>query len=101
MFNSPFKKHYKKVWSLVFPFPPATYLSVTNHKSLKANVLDAVVDNYYVIPSYPEIHGSIGVSINVHRNDTEIKVTMLGYPNRFKNATKFLQTFKKNIEKNK
>lgn len=95
--SSPFKKHYKKAWGYFYPKSANTYLSITSHKKMTLGVNDAVLKNYYVVQPYPEIHGSSGIAINVHRNEEYVNITLLGYPERVKYVENFLEDFKKNL----
>lgn len=94
---SPFKKHYRKAWAYFFPKSANTYLSITNHRSMKLKIDDVIMKNYYVIQPYPEIHGSSGVSINVHRNEESVNLTLLGYQDRVRSVENFLTEFKNNL----
>jgi len=99
IYYSPFKSTFKNAWKLFFPKSASTYLSVTNHKNMNLQILDAKLDNYYVIQPYPEIHGSSGISINMHRNNDYVYITAVGYPNRFLKSDQFLDELEKLVIK--
>lgn len=94
---SPFKKSAKKAWTESFPRSAGAYASVITHDDLEYRLNDMIIGGYFVVQPYPEIHGALGISVNIHKNKTDVFLTTVFYNKRFPNGYKFIDKFIENL----
>lgn len=94
---SPFKKSATKAWKEFFPRSTGAYASSISHDDMEFKLNDMAINGYFVVQPYPEIHGALGISVNIHKNKIDVFFTVVYYNRRFLNGNKFIDKFIQNL----